>query len=87
MVFQNVAGCKSFSASTTCIRPLIGVRALVFDSRRIVGEAASTVLTGKGTLSGMLAHMSLKFRSGTKAFVTDSDNKSEGNVMSLLKVT
>lgn len=75
MVFKNVARGKSLAAGATHIGALVGVGAFVLDARRIVGEAASTVLAGKGALSGVLAHVALELRGGAKAFVTDSRKK------------
>lgn len=74
MVFENVAGGEGLAAGATCIGTLIGMGAFVLHTSRVVGEASSTILAGEWSLSSVLTHVTLQFRRGTEAFLTDSES-------------
>lgn len=74
MVFENVAGGEGLAAGATCIGTLIGMGAFVLHTSRVVGEASSTILAGERPLSSMLTHVTLQFRRGTEAFLTNSES-------------
>lgn len=75
VILEYIGGGKRLSTVLTDVGSFIGMRPFVLHSRAVVCEAAAAVLAGKGTFSGVFAHVTFQFRTGAKPIATDAAEK------------